>query len=57
MKFIKNCEKLSKEELKQINGGNHPHCTTGKVCFRGFDENENILWDCIPLTTICPPVV
>ena len=53
MEFIKNCEKLTKEELKQINGGNPPHCTTGKVCIRGFDENDNPIWDCIPLTTVC----
>lgn len=56
MKFIKNCEKLTKEELKQINGGNPPHCTTGKVCIRGFDANDNPIWDCIPLTTVCPGI-
>jgi len=56
MKFIKNCEKLSKEELKQINGGAVPHCATGKVCIRGFDSNDNIIWDCIPLTTVCPAI-
>ena len=54
MKFIKSCEKLSKEELKQINGGGPPHCTTGKVCIRGEDSNGNLIWDCVPLTTVCP---
>jgi len=54
MKWIKNCEKLSKEELKQINGGNPPYCPTGKVCIRGFDDDGNVIWDCIPSTITCP---
>jgi hypothetical protein len=56
MKIIEklSAEKLSREELKKINGGTHPVCHTGKVCYRGEDENGNILWDCVPLTTKCP---
>ncbi|RZJ55767.1 MAG: hypothetical protein EOO44_02040 [Flavobacterium sp.] len=58
MKIIKNlsAEKLTREELKQINGGTHPECHTGKVCYRGRDKNGIILWDCVPLTTECPDV-
>jgi bacteriocin-like protein len=56
MKFIKNCEKLSKEELKSINGGSVPYCPVGKVCYRGEDSNGNLLWDCIPVTSICPVI-
>jgi hypothetical protein len=56
MKIIEklSAEKLSREELKKINGGAPPVCQTGKVCYRGEDENGNILWDCVPLTTKCP---
>jgi hypothetical protein len=56
MKIIEklSAEKLSREELKKINGGAPPVCNTGKLCYRGEDANGNILWDCVPLTTVCP---
>jgi hypothetical protein len=56
MKIIEklSAEKLSGEELKKINGGAPPVCNTGKLCYCGEDANGNILWDCVPLTTVCP---
>ncbi|WP_337968542.1 bacteriocin [uncultured Flavobacterium sp.] len=54
MKFVKNCEKLTKEELKSINGGNFPYCPVGKICYRGDDANGLPIWDCVPQTTLCP---
>jgi hypothetical protein len=53
MKFIKDCQKLTKEEQKQIVGGNAPYCPVGKVCYFGEDSAGNLLWKCVPLTTSC----
>ena len=56
MKIIENLssEKLTKEELKKINGGNAPECY-GIACIVGFEENRKPIWECFPSGTKCPP--
>ncbi|WP_343696747.1 bacteriocin [Flavobacterium sp.] len=56
MKIIEKlgAQKLSKQELKQINGGNAPECY-GIACIVGFDETRKPIWECFPSGTKCPP--
>lgn len=55
MKIIEklSSEKLTKEELKKINGGNAPECY-GIACIVGFEDRKPI-WECFPSGTKCPP--
>ncbi|PIF32840.1 bacteriocin-like protein [Flavobacterium sp. 9] len=56
MKFVKNCERLTKDELKSINGGKFPDCPVGKICYLGTGSNGLPIWDCVPTTELCPSI-
>jgi len=45
---MKNLKKLSKTNLKMINGGNAPLCDAGYMACRTRDENGKLIWDCLP---------
>ncbi|TDX95481.1 bacteriocin-like protein [Chryseobacterium daecheongense] len=52
---MKNLRKLSKKDLKTINGGGAPTCPTGyKPCLIVSDDDE-IKWTCIWSTLSCNP--
>ncbi|MEN5308132.1 hypothetical protein ABE425_11490 [Chryseobacterium cucumeris] len=45
---MKNLKKLSKGNLKLINGGNAPLCNAGFMACRVRDENGALIWECLP---------
>ncbi|AYZ11756.1 hypothetical protein EGY05_07395 [Chryseobacterium arthrosphaerae] len=45
---MKNLRKLSKVNLKKINGGSAPLCESGFMACRVRDENGNLIWECLP---------
>ncbi|WP_157859459.1 bacteriocin-like protein [Chryseobacterium angstadtii] len=54
---MRNLKKLSKRDLKTINGGGAPVCGTGyKPCIIGIDANDSPKWSCIPSNLPCKPL-
>jgi bacteriocin-like protein len=52
---MKNLKKLSKKDLKAINGGGAPQCPAGyKACLKVGPDDE-IKWTCIPSNLPCNP--
>lgn len=52
---MKNLKKLSKSDLKKINGGNAPECPTNTVeCYYPPKNGIPGYWKCVSVTFGCP---
>jgi hypothetical protein len=52
---MKNSRKLTKSDLKKINGGNAPECPTGTTaCYIPGKNGIPPRWRCVPDTQECP---
>jgi hypothetical protein len=53
---MKNLRRLSKKDLRTVNGGNAPLCESGyRACVTARDENGSPIWDCIASQFPCRP--
>lgn len=53
---MKNLKKLSKKDLRTINGGGAPQCPAGyKPCLKADPNSEVPKWTCIPSNLSCNP--
>ncbi|MFN1215688.1 bacteriocin-like protein [Chryseobacterium kwangjuense] len=52
---MKNLKKLTKVDLKKINGGNAPECPDGTIaCLIPPKNGSPVRWRCTPVTEECP---